>query len=312
MAYRLKPGRPIDQEVRRIVDTQLARAVDQLRHTGDPRSDAAVHEARRHIKKVRAVLRLVQPTLGDEYAAANRRLQAANRMLAPIADGEAVVDTIARLKGEYGPRLPARTLKSIRAALMARAAKIDRKATLDRVLPRVGAVLRVQRGKVRLWRLDAHGFRTVAGGLEKTVRRARKAMRRAAQDPTADHFHAWRRRVKDLWFQIRLVEERCGNTLLADQRRLEELDGCLGEYHNVVLLERVLMTEALLSRRQTARCLRLLREVQTQLRRRAVVQARRIFSEKPKHIVRRVHRLWRAAKATHDGVETGASCQRVA
>ena len=67
MSYRLKPGRSISNEVKRLVDKQLALAVDELRAIGDRRSDDAIHEARRHVKTMRAVLRLVQPVLRGEF-----------------------------------------------------------------------------------------------------------------------------------------------------------------------------------------------------------------------------------------------------
>ena len=102
--------------------------------------------------------------------------------------------------------------------------------------------------------------------------------------------------MKDLWFQLRLVQARCGNKLLADQRRFEALDGCLGEYHNVLLLEEILVHGALASRRQTARSLRLLRRYQSALRRRSLKMGRRVFREKPRHFFRRVKRMWRIAR----------------
>ncbi len=296
MSYRLKAQAAIASEVKRIANKQLALAIEELRAVGDRRSDNAVHEARRHVKKVRALLRLVRPRLGDGYDVDTRRMRTANRMLAPIADGRAVVDTLARL-GRKGRASPSRrALTAIRGVLNQRAARIDRKAELDRVLPKVARLLRLEDQRVAEWTLGAGGFRAIAPGLEASVRRARKAMTRTAARPTTEHYHAWRRRVKDLWFQVRLLEDRCGNALVADQRRLEDLDGLLGEYHNVALLEQVLTKEALLSRQMTARSLRLLRRDLAELRHRAALLGERIFKEKPRPFVRRIKRLWRAAR----------------
>jgi CHAD domain-containing protein len=296
VSYEFKPGRSISSEVTRLVDKQLALAVAELRSLGNPRSDAAIHEARRHVKKVRAALKLVQPALGDAYYPANTRMRLVSRMLAPIADGEAVVDTIARLKKRYGSQLPPRTVASMRAALVERSIRIDRKAELDRVLPRAGSILSRQRRRTGTLRLNAHGFRAVAAGLEASSRRARRAMRRAGVQPTAESYHVWRQRVKDLWLQVRLVDERCGHRLDSDQRQLEILDGYLGEHHNVMLLEQVLTREAIVSREQTARCLRVLRQYQAELRDRAHALGIRILEEKPRQFVRRVRRLWHAVE----------------
>lgn len=301
MPYRLKPGRSLAADVRRIATKQLALAVGELRAVGDPKSDDIVHEARRHVKKTRALLRLVQSALGDAYYEANRPLRTANRMLASIADGEAMIDTLARLGRRYHDRLPRRTLNAVREGLLERERRIGRKAALDRVLPRVAAVLRRERARIAGCTLNASGFRAIAHGLERSARRARRAARRAERDPTVERYHAWRRRAKDLWLHVRLLEGRCGNKLTADERRLEALDGYLGEYHNVVLLERLLMDEALASRDQTARCLRLLRRYQAALRDKATAIGHTIAREKPRQFVRRVQRRWHAAKRLAPG-----------
>jgi len=310
--YRLKPRHSIASEVRHIVDKQLGLAVRKLRATGDERSDDAVHEARRHVKKVRAVLRLVQPALGDIYYTANRRMRAATRMLAPIADGRSVVDTVANLQRRCSTRLPRGTLASIRSVLLECAARIDRRAEIDRVLPRAAGILRIGRSRLASLTLNARGFQAIAPGLEKSVRRARKAMKRAIAHPTADAYHTWRRRAKDLWFQMRLLEGRCNDSLLADQRGLEALDGCLGELHNVVVLERVLMKEALIARGDAARCLRLTHRYRAYLRRRAATLGRLVCREKPRQFVRRIRREWDSAKAADPAAKRRARWLRAA
>jgi hypothetical protein len=259
------------------------------------------------------VIRLVQPALGDAYNGANQRMQQANHLLTPIADGEAVVETIARLRRKYGSQLSRPTLTAIRAVLVERSARIDRKAALDRVLPAAVRLLRSERKRVAGWKLNDRGFRAIAPGLKRSVRRARKSMARATQQPTAENFHTWRRRVKDLWFQVRLVEARCGHGLSADRRRLETLDGCLGEYHDVILLEHVLIGEAVISRLETARSLRLLRRYLAELRHRALLLGRRFHDEKPRQFVRRVQQLWLSAKAAEAARPAGkVPCQRAA
>jgi CHAD domain-containing protein len=294
MPYRLKPRRSVASEIKRIADKQLALAIDELRAVGDRRSDDRIHEARRHVKKVRAIFRLVQPALGDTYHTSTRRLRIANRMLAPIADGRAVGDTIAQLARKYRASRSQRALRSIHAALVRRAGRIDGQAELDRVLPTVAGILRRERRRLTDWTLNARGFHAVGPGLEKSMRRARKAMNRSLRHLAAHNYHIWRRRVKDLWFQVRLLEARCGAALIRDQRRLEALDGCLGEYHNVVLLEEILITEALVPRQPTACGLRLLRRYPAELRGRAASLGHRVFDEKPGHFVRRIKRLWDA------------------
>ena len=74
MAYRLKKREGIATGVRRIVHAELARAIDELEANRSDDAGTAVHEARKHLKKTRAALRLVRDDLGaglrrDENAA---------------------------------------------------------------------------------------------------------------------------------------------------------------------------------------------------------------------------------------------------
>jgi hypothetical protein len=81
------------------------------------------------------------------------------------------------------------------------------------------------------------------------------------------------------------------------QRRLEALDGLLGEYHNLVLLREVLVADSGLSPRDVTRCQRVVSRYQRVLRRHAQLLGMRIYSEKPRAFIRRVRRYWRAVEA---------------
>jgi CHAD domain-containing protein len=307
MAYRLKRGRPIESELRRIAAKQLGLAITELRAIGDRKSDEAVHEARRRVKKVRALIRLVESTLGRSYGSSNKRLRSVNRLLAPVADGEAVVETLDRLAKRYQNELSHHTLASMRRELVDRRGRIDRQANADRVLQKGISVLRTELKHVPTWRVNAHGFHAVSRGLKKTVREAKRAMRLAAADPTADNYHVWRRRSKDHWFHVRLLEARCGGALIADERDLEALDDCLGEHHNCALLQTVVSTDAFPRRRDRTHLLRLLRRYETDLRHEAQVLGRKIYRKRPDEFVKRVRKAWKWAKFTEPNLQARTS-----
>jgi hypothetical protein len=107
--------------------------------------------------------------------------------------------------------------------------------------------------------------------------------------------------VKDHWFHVRLVEENCGNHLLPLQRRLEALDGILGEYHNLVILREIIGTDGYTTHDDTARCLRVVARYQRLLRRHAETLGVRIYSEKPHRYLRRVKKFWKGAAAQPNG-----------
>ena len=312
MAYRLKPSDTVEREIVRIGSRQLEKAIAEIRAAGTRRHDAAIHAARRHIKKVRALAGLVRDALGTHYQQTDRAMRAVARMLSPMTDGEAVIDTLSRLRSTYPGELPPQTFSAIRASLLRRKRRIAARVASHRVLQTAARQLRLERTHVRRWKLSAGGFRAIAPGLRRTYRAARKAMARAAAHPTADNYHAWRRRVKDHWFQLRLLERRCDGELLADQERLETLDGHLGEYHNCAILQRKVLTEMLDSRKETARFLRVLRRYQRELRRQAHVLGAQIYNEKPRTFIAAVRWHWRATAHGKPSAEVKVSWPRSA
>ena len=160
--------------------------------------------------------------------------------------------------------------------------------------------------RVKSWKLSEDGFRAIAPGLKDSVRRAREGMVTAWLHPNASNHHTWRRHVKNHWFHVRLLQGRCNGGLQPYQHQLEALDGVLGEYHNVVLLREVLVTDQFVSREETARCLRVVAQYQRVLRRHAEALGVRIYSERPRRFVRRVRTLWR--NAPRGGRGASSSC----
>ena len=69
-----------------------------------------MHEARKDLKKARAVLRMVRHRMDDEvYQRENVRLRDAGQALAGTRDAEAKVGTIEALEERFGDELPAVT-----------------------------------------------------------------------------------------------------------------------------------------------------------------------------------------------------------
>ena len=296
MGYRLHPGAPIQDEVRRIADRQLEQAIGGLGAVGDPESDDSVHTARRHVKKIRALIRLVRSALGPRYRAVNRRLREVNRTLSPIADGQAVVGTLAQIATRYGGELPTDVHAEIRTRLLRRESVADEQAVLDHVLETAAGLLRAERDGVSRWELNETGFRAIAPGLRRAVRESRDAMARALVRPRSAAYHEWRQRVKTHWLHVRLLQARCADALALDERRLEKLDGYLGEYHNCAILGEVVISDSSVARKDAAICLRLIRRYERELRTKARTLGGQVYDETPRQFVKRVRRLWRAAK----------------
>jgi hypothetical protein len=312
VGYRLDPQQPVAHELRRIADRQLELAIAALTRIGNADHDSGVHEARRRVKKVRALIRLFRSALGRQARAVNGRLRAVNRLLAPIADGHASVATLAQLADRYRHELPPETAATIRATILRRTSLADEEAALKDVTHTAAALLRAERDGVKDWALSETGFDAVAPGLKRTARAVRRAMDKAMASSRSQGYHTWRQRVKDQWLQVRLLQERCGNGLALDERKLEALDGCLGDCHNCAILCDVLTSDATLNADDAARLLTLVRGYERELRRRACQLGTAVHQDTPERFVSRVRRLWRSARRTRRSPQRGTSWQPAA
>ena len=81
MSYRLKTGEGIAAGVRRIAREELESALCEIAAATPTNEAAAVHAARKSIKKTRALLRLIRDEIGREI------FKEENRCLAGVARG---------------------------------------------------------------------------------------------------------------------------------------------------------------------------------------------------------------------------------
>ena len=288
MAFELQRGRGIGAEIRRLLDRQLEAAVEAL--TGP---SIAAHDARRRLKKARALLLLARPALNGDYRAANRRLRTANHLLGAFTDADAVVETLANFRGFDVCRLPAQSLSAIRQRLLENSAEQKAAAAFLPVRARVVRLLTKQRARLRESSLSACGVSTTAAMLRKAHRAARIARDHALARPSVPAIHAWRRRTKMEWHLFRLIGDGVGGRLVDDERRLETLDGCLGDLHDIAVLQQHLVGLSPLTRPQTAAALRVTRDRARDLTRRARLLAD-AQDEPPRELEARVLALWRS------------------
>ena len=97
MPFRLRDDESPSDGLRRIARAELGLAIRTLR--SPTREAVRIHSARKHLKKLRALLRLVREHTGKPFfRARNRRLRDLGRRLAPMRDAEVARLTLAQLR----------------------------------------------------------------------------------------------------------------------------------------------------------------------------------------------------------------------
>jgi CHAD domain-containing protein len=287
-AYRLESKESLPEGLARVARGRLDHAIDELHGKTDSTAEEAVHEARKDLKKLRALLRLVRDELGESgFARENRCFRDAGRELAAARDSDVMLDTLKALD------LPAGFGWDLRKAIQAHRAR-NGEGGRNAAAAGVVAMLREARGRVGDWPLEHDSFGALHGGLKRTYRRGRRDFKAVQANPSVESLHEWRKRVKDLWYHHTLLRPLWPPVMQAVGDEAHELADRLGDDHDLAVLADWI-------REHTDAGPEFFDAVD---RRRAELQAdamtlgARLYADKPSAYVRRLRRLWEAASTS--------------
>src|SRR5260370_40922017 len=280
MSFALRPDRPIKREIRRLARKELSRAAECLYSDSNV---STVHSARKSVKKARALLQLIRQTRSRRLRKDETRLRAVGRAISTLRDAAAIVDTFDGLHLRHAKRLPEHTYAIIRRELLRAKSRMESRARGKRTLTHSASALRTVRRSAKRWPIPPIDVSDLPSLIKRSFRESRKAMKRAGGTRRPPDVHRWRKRVKTLWYQLRLCES-LATGLGSHVRNLKQLETWLGEYHNLFVLRmRVARTPSLRRMKAAVRQLKAAAAgSQEGLRRKAFALGKRLFARKPK------------------------------
>jgi CHAD domain-containing protein len=277
MAFRLKPKRSVNQQLARIVRKELQRAADEMNVAR--RQADAVYDARKRVKKIRAILRLLRSSLGSAYPTCNKQLRTVAHQLSAPRDADAAVEILRAIHNRYPRLITAAIFKAIRRGLAPKQRGAASRLHATRMQRELRHAAKTLPRRVR----RAANPAAVRAGIRQGYSRARRALCDVKATPEDVGFHAWRRRVKDHWYHMRLLEAVHPHVRMRIQR-LKKLEHWLGDDHNLVLLRTTLLEarSTLGDERATAVVLGCIENYEATLRTRALTLGERLFASKPR------------------------------
>ena len=293
-AFRLKDGEAVPEGIARIARGRIDHAVDALNGESGDDPAVAVHDARKDMKKLRALLRLVRGEIGDKtFRREADCFRDAGRELAGIRDADVMLATLAALEERYPDELPPEVAGGLRQALEAH--KIRTAAgTHGQAAKAALAMLSEARARVADWPLERDGFEPLADGLRRTYRRGRRAWRAAAAEPSVENLHEWRKRVKDLWYHYSILEATWKPVMDALADETHELSERLGDDHDLAVLLAWAQEHAAGELDELESSSRVAAD---ELQADAMAYGARLYADKPGAFMERIERWWRASPA---------------
>jgi CHAD domain-containing protein len=292
--YRLKRREPLAEGLKRVAAGRTEKALERLQGCGGGKLDPiAVHGARKDMKRLRTVLRILRDDLGDEvYKQEMRRYRDAARALSSTRDAEVKLATLDDL-AEWTKELPENVVEAWRGVLAR-----DRETATNAGDDVQAVIEQLETGLAQIegWRPQGDSWETIDGALRRTYRRGRRAMQSAEADPSETNFHQWRKRAKDLWHELQLLSGAWSETLEPLAGEAHRLSDLLGDHHDLAVL-RADLNDRRLGERETQALETVIEERQAGLATEAFELGRRLYAERPKTFGRRLHRYWEVWRA---------------
>ena len=230
--------------VQRLLCKQLHAALEALH--GEPGlSDEAVHTVRKQLKKVRASLRLLRPTLGSQtYTQENATYRDAARPFTRVRDAKVLIDTLDQLVAGNGDQAMALDSTPVRQALREDYQAIRCRVLEDDALEPIPAILQAARQRAKQWPVGQRGWSVLGAGLWRVYRRGRDAFRTVQERPSDEHLHEWRKQVKYLWHQLQVLQPLHPTRITALADQAHTLADTIGDDHDLAVLHQWLVEEA--------------------------------------------------------------------
>src|ERR1700722_7281001 len=202
-----------------------------------------VHEARKAIKRMRALARLFRDELGEhEFKRVNSSLRDAAQRLAGARDAQVRLATLRRLAERHPAELGRTGIDFLGMELERGCAQSGEPRSAE-VIEDIAAMRR----QLARWNLLDRDFQDLAPGLRRIYKEGRKRYahvkherRRAAAHsehvPSDQAMHDWRKRVKSLYYALDMLGGKRAKGARKATRRADRLGDLLGEEHDLWML----------------------------------------------------------------------------
>jgi CHAD domain-containing protein len=295
-AYRIRRDEKPADAVRRIVTGRLDDALEQLRERLDDDVAGAIHETRKDLKKARAVLRLVRTRLDDEvYRRDNVRLREAARALAGSRDAEAKVETIEALEERFGDELHAGMIE-LRRDLEAERDAVADSDSIRAAARQADEAIEAVGGSAESWSFSKSGWKLLEPGVECSYARGRNRFSDVRSEPSPENIHEWRKRVKDLWYGLRLLRDSWPDVMGEMGAGAHDLSDLLGDHHDLMVLAEDIRRRDRFAADgdDLAAIMSVIEGRQEELLEAAVPVGERLYAESPANFRKRMRAYWRA------------------
>lgn len=290
MSFHLKRRERLARGIRRIAAEQLDGVRRDLRRA---RLEESIHEVRKRTKRVRAVLRLVRTAIKPAiFDRENTSFRDIGHRFAALRDADVLVETVGKLQPETGRAV---SFEHVLTRLRHHRQRVRREFFSDpEILKAMGDVVDEARSRIDDWTRRTISEAVLEKGLRRSYRRARDTFEAARLSSEDQRWHDWRKRTKDLYHHLQLIEPVWSPVIGAAAEKLKDLSHVLGEDHDLAIVRQQLAD--VVPEADVAVERRRIRALVDRRRRKLHAEARKagqaLLDEKPRAFAERFEACW--------------------
>ncbi|MEO8669275.1 MAG: CHAD domain-containing protein [Bauldia sp.] len=280
MSHGIGKDEDVGAALARLVEHDLVAARVTLGGIGA--AEGRIHRTRQKLKRVRSLLKVLEPVCADTTVAAKKKVSDAARLLSGARDADAAAASARGLRQSVPGRDP---------ALDRLVASLDRDArahhTRAPAMAAAAALIAEAEELVHALPDGVDGTALLERALVHAYRRGAKSLARAERSLAVSDLHRWRKHVKHLWHLIRLARKRLPGDTERFAARLEDLAERLGLDHDHAILAAKL-AESPTGEPALSRQFRLIAERRRRLEAEAFALGERLYAKNAKRFRRRL------------------------
>jgi CHAD domain-containing protein len=296
MSFAFKRKECIAEGVCRIARRQVAKALKSC----SKNAAESIHDTRKQIKKLRALLRVVRCGVGKkQFEKALKDLREAAAYLAAPRDSHVQLNALEKLNRPPDRKSSNDPFSRMRAALKEESREQTVRFRANRQGRKVREILRKTPPKFQRLHFNKDGWDILGPAIKNLYDGAQAARDCVRKDGTPENFHEWRKRTKDLFYSIKLVEPIWPEQISAISAEFEKLTEFLGDDHDLEMLRQTAVKKSVSVELEgdTQRLLPLIENRQLELRKSALKLGSRLFEETPSKFSGRLHQYWKRWKS---------------
>ncbi len=292
--YQLHTRYPLEQGILMALE-EISSSMD-LYNLPIEEPERTVHQSRKSIKRIRAILKLIRDETGYSfYFRENRFFRDLSRKMSPARDFTVLLETLNHVEKKYSGKLDESEFRLLRKHLHAGMeaqfrALYGARGGFSEIAGEIGAALQRISSTISL----RNDFVSIGSGMRRIYRRARNHLHHMDREPCMETLHEYRKNCRYLQYQVELIRPIYPELLKAYSSSMDRHTETLGKIRDYHRFETYLVNETpdLLTGPDRDTFLESVRQMRSKATEGVFKHAELLFAEKPLAFIKRIRFYW--------------------